>query len=205
MLQQPTRLLQLAAATSRADGLAQLDACLEHDNLDDAKAQASATAIVSELTATGKLKAFGNGRQIPKRLYTLADLRLNKVDTTALLAPKDETLDTLQAQLQVAYLAGVLAWAGLWGGDVQQVGAVLLVTLFVVAADQISNMGGVQALVIDTLGRILQPSYRSVPSSHACVFTRWLAWRADARVLMHCRCQRRSCRHLHQKLYAAWT
>jgi hypothetical protein len=167
VIQQPACRLQPAAATSREEGLARLDDCLQRNNLDDAKAQAGATAIVSELTATGKLKAFGNGRKIPKRLYTLADLRLNNIDTTALLAPKDETLDTLQAQLQVAYLSGVLVWVGVGGGDVQQLGAALLVTLFLSAADQIGNMGGGQALVIDTLGRILQPSYRSVPSYHA--------------------------------------
>lgn len=43
------------------------------------ESQQSAADLVQRMKDAGLLTAFGAGRQVPKRLYTLEDLRLNKV------------------------------------------------------------------------------------------------------------------------------
>lgn len=40
--------------------------------------------------------------QIPKRIYTLEEMRLNKVEPTALLSPTDDTLNGVRTVLQAS-------------------------------------------------------------------------------------------------------
>jgi hypothetical protein len=40
------------------------------------------------------------GAQVPKRIYTLEEMRLNKVEPTALLSPTDDTLNGVRTVLQ---------------------------------------------------------------------------------------------------------
>ncbi len=39
--------------------------------------------------------------QVPKRIYTLEELRLNKIEAEKFLSPADETLNTVRTILQV--------------------------------------------------------------------------------------------------------
>ena len=41
-----------------------------------------------------------NHAQVPKRIYTLEEMRLNKVEPTALLSPTDDTLNGVRTVLQ---------------------------------------------------------------------------------------------------------
>ena len=40
-------------------------------------------------------------QQVPKRIYTLEELRLNKIEAEKFLSPADETLNTVRTVLQV--------------------------------------------------------------------------------------------------------
>ena len=48
------------------------------------------------------MRGFGKGRQVPKRLYSLEDLRLNKIEPGQLLLPTDDTLGQLRTGFQVS-------------------------------------------------------------------------------------------------------
>jgi hypothetical protein len=151
--------VQQPSNPSLQEGLAELDRVLSTESLDDFSAQRRAVKLVERLRDDGKLKAYGAARQKPKRLYTLDELRLHKIDSEALLSPQDETLSGVQSILQVGVLIAVAAVAWLAQLDVGQTGALVLSLVFLLVVDQIRNMGGGQALVVDTLGRILKPHY----------------------------------------------
>ena len=97
-------------------------------------------------------------RSVPKRLYTLEELRWNKIDSTQLLSPKDTTLDAVSTQLQVILIIGIIA-AGVASGDVATSGTLALLSVFLGGVDVILNGGGGRALLVDTLGRKLKPTY----------------------------------------------
>ncbi|KAI8475990.1 MAG: hypothetical protein J3K34DRAFT_4351 [Monoraphidium minutum] len=130
----------------------------------DRSQESAARALVEQAEARGLLRAFGRGRQLPKQLYTIEELRLNKVEPEKLLAPNDETLARVRNITQAAAAAGLaaLAWTSFdeWGGfDVTRVVAALAGVTFTLVADQVANGGGGEALVVDTLGRLLDPKY----------------------------------------------
>ena len=56
---------------------------------------------MDRLKQDGVVKGFGRGRQVPKRLYSLEDLRLNKIQPEELLAPSDDTLGRVRTGFQV--------------------------------------------------------------------------------------------------------
>ena len=74
--------------------------------------------------------------QVPKRSYTLEELRLNKIQAEQLLSPTDETLSGVRTGLQAAGLAGLTAL--FYGAHLQleQLLSVVLGILFVFTADQ---------------------------------------------------------------------
>lgn len=50
--------------------------------------------------------------QVPQRLYTLNELKLNGIETASLLSPKDNTLGAIERNLLIAALLGFIsAWA----------------------------------------------------------------------------------------------
>jgi hypothetical protein len=160
-----------------------------------------ALALVDLLVQQGTLAGFGTGRQLPKRIYTIDELRLNKVEPSKLLSPKDESLntvrnitqvgqrlrgraaaaatactepggggsssgrvaapraDSLPAPPQAAALAGLLALGWLSHGDMGRVVGAAVGVAFALVVDQVASSGGAEALVVDTLGRLLLPSY----------------------------------------------
>lgn len=49
--------------------------------------------------------------QVPQRLYSLDELRLNGIDPSSLLSPVDTTLSSIERNLQfTALLGGLSAW-----------------------------------------------------------------------------------------------
>jgi hypothetical protein len=57
------------------------------------------------------LQAFGRGRQVPKRIYTLEELKLNRLEPEKLLSPTDVSLNTVRNIAQGAAAAGMVALA----------------------------------------------------------------------------------------------
>lgn len=56
--------------------------------LEQRDAEDRATALATAAQQQGILLAFGRGQQVPKRIYTIDELRLNKVEPEKLLSPK---------------------------------------------------------------------------------------------------------------------
>lgn len=79
--------------------------------------------------------------QIPQRLYTLDELKLNGIETRSLLSPVDETLGSIERNLQLAAIAGgVSAW-NVFSFNPQQILYLSLVLLFLWTVDSvISNL-----------------------------------------------------------------
>jgi hypothetical protein len=61
----------------------------------------AALRLMAELKAAGTLRGFDGARRVPKRIYTLEELRLNKIDAAALLSPTDRSLNTVRSYAQV--------------------------------------------------------------------------------------------------------
>eukprot|EP00890_Picochlorum_soloecismus_P001194 jgi/Picsp_1/2075/NSC_05540-R1_stress regulated protein len=129
----------------------QLDSYLESGD------EKSALALVRESDEI--TKHFGKGRQVPKRSYTLEELRLNKIDTREFLAPEDTTLDGIRNILQGSAAAGLLA--GFLSGKIETFNLVQsgIFVAFLLTVDQVANAGGVEALLVDSAARVLSPTY----------------------------------------------
>ncbi|KAB1202362.1 putative protein S-acyltransferase 17 [Morella rubra] len=85
----------------------------------------------------GGLRGFGAARQVPQRLYTLDELKLNGIEASSLLSPVDTTLGSIERNLQLAaVLGGLSAW-------------------------NVSFNGGVGSLVLDTIGHKFSPKYHN--------------------------------------------
>lgn len=136
-----------------------LDSVLQDGNMNDDTLQQRAMKIMQSLTEAGTAKGFGKARAVPKRLYSLEDLRLNRIDTTKLLSPSEESVAKVEAQLQVSFLL-LLVTISFVDGDISRAGILGFTVLFLLTLDQISFAGGLRALAIDTAGGILNPAYR---------------------------------------------
>lgn len=162
--------LDSAAEAEMQTALRQLDACLqtaidaevagkspESRAVVDAEAKAL-ELLESELSSC--LRGFGTAEQrVAKRQYTLQEMKDNGVDAALLLSPKDTTLDRVRSVLlSIAAFGGAAAIVGLHLNP-----AVVLVLVFTttlaVFADQVSNGGFIELLVLDTLGRVFSPDY----------------------------------------------
>lgn len=125
-----------------------------------------AVALVEQLRERQQLRGFGMVGLVPRRDYTLADLRLNKIQPESLLSPRDVTLEGVRNGAWLALAAGVLAWAAILKPMTEQLlsGGLTLATL--VFADQLGNNGAVESLAVDSLGRLMNPSYSVRVSRH---------------------------------------
>ena len=123
-------------------------------------------AAVELATMSPSLRAFGSGRGVPKRSYTLEELRVNKIDTREFLAPEDSTLDDVRNSLQIAALVGVgVAYVTHTMPTTTLVGNIIALAFFL-TADQIANAGGVEALLVDSAARVLSPTYAKRVALH---------------------------------------
>ncbi|XP_068662696.1 uncharacterized protein [Aristolochia californica] len=109
----------------------------------------------------GGLRCFGAARQIPQRLYTLDELKLNGIDASSLLSPMDLTLGSIERNLQTAVtLGGLSAWYVFRFNQVQIL-VFVVGLLFLWSVDLISFGGGVGCLVLDTIGHTLSRKYHN--------------------------------------------
>ncbi|CAK9165963.1 unnamed protein product [Ilex paraguariensis] len=86
----------------------------------------------------GGLRCFGAARQVPQRLYTLDELKLNGIETSSLLSPVDATLGSIERNLQLAaIIGGISAW-NVFGFSPQQVLYFSLGWLFLLTLDSVT-------------------------------------------------------------------
>ncbi|PIA39418.1 hypothetical protein AQUCO_02600102v1 [Aquilegia coerulea] len=95
-----------------------------------------ALSLVKDLQGKpGGLRCFGAVRQVPQRLYTLDELKLNGIDASSILSPEDTTLGSIERSLQVASaLGGVVAWS-VFGLTQQQILYLSVGLLFIWSLD----------------------------------------------------------------------
>lgn len=148
-------------ASSLRSELSDLDTYLEK-----ARDETKAISFVKSLSESGRLKAFAKGRQVPKRSYTLEELRLNKIDTRYFLSPEDTTLDDVRTKMQLAAASGFAAAYATHSVDTFYLVQSIIFLGFVLTVDQIANAGGVEALLIDSAARIISPTYRKRVALH---------------------------------------
>ncbi|KAL0052535.1 hypothetical protein WJX82_003532 [Trebouxia sp. C0006] len=145
-----------AAAVHSPQNLSELDRILCSSEPD---AEAKALELINKLKEDGVVKAYGGAQQIPKRLYTLEELRLNNLRPEEFLSPEDSTLNTVRTILQAGGLAGVTAIFFAFHLTVTQALGLVVAVMFVVVGDQVGNNGGIEGLVVDTAGRYLNKTY----------------------------------------------
>jgi len=103
---------------------------------------------------------------VPKKDYSLDELEKKKINTTAFIAPIDDTLDDIRLGGSVAAFSGIvaMAWALHWG--IGQ-GLFMLLGIFGLSAyDTIRNNAGGNILIVDTIGRTIYPKYRKRVAVH---------------------------------------
>ena len=122
-------------------------------------AEREAVAIVECLRQRGGLKAFGACHNVPKRDYTLAELKLNGIEAEKLLAPTESTIkgirDNFTRALVAAYVAGLVF---LHPTFAQGAGAAAFAA-FCATYDQVAFAGGVSALALDTVAQATSKEY----------------------------------------------
>lgn len=162
-----TRIIILCAVNERVDisrrkeALRRVDLELERGN------EREAFTIMTSLQGKpGGLRGFGAARQVPQKLYSLEDLRLNKIDTTCFLSPVDTTLGAVRRNLQIAAIVGGVATWNTLGLNQSELLAILLAFLSIGTIDQVVNGGGVEALIVDTIGQLLSKKYRDRVAQH---------------------------------------
>lgn len=121
--------------------------------------EGEAIHLLRRLVEEGVLRGFSQARTIPKRQYTLADLRLNKIDTSAFLSPTDGTLTRVRNGLRLSFFVGltVATLSGVF--HLTDTIKAVVSMAFLVVIDQLGTQGGVEAMLIDSAGRILSPTY----------------------------------------------
>ncbi|KAF5180745.1 translation initiation factor 3 subunit I [Thalictrum thalictroides] len=126
-----------------------------------------ALSLVRDLQGKpGGLRCFGAVRQVPQRLYTLDELKLNGIDASSILSPEDTTLGSIERSLQVAAaLGGAVAWS-VFGLTQQQILYLSVGLLFIWSLDLISFNGGASSLVLDTIGHTLSQKYHNRVIQH---------------------------------------
>ncbi|KAJ8770217.1 hypothetical protein K2173_011570 [Erythroxylum novogranatense] len=127
----------------------------------------TALALVKDLQGKPEgLRCFGAARQVPQRLYTLDELKLNGIETVSLLSPVDDTLGSIERNLQLAaLLGGIAVWKA---ADLtpQHILYISLGMLFLWTWDSVSFNGGVGSLVLDTIGHAFSQKYHNRVIQH---------------------------------------
>ncbi|XP_042472017.1 uncharacterized protein LOC122054590 [Zingiber officinale] len=114
----------------------------------------------------GGLCGFGAARQVPQRLYSLDELKLNGIDTSSFLSPVDVTLGSIERSLQFAAIVGGLSAWFTFGISPAQILYVSLGLLFLWSLDSIYFYGGVKNLMLDTIGHISSQKYHNRVIQH---------------------------------------
>ncbi|XP_027353315.1 uncharacterized protein LOC113863797 [Abrus precatorius] len=127
----------------------------------------AALSLVKDLQGKdGGLRCFGAARQVPQRLYTLDELKLNGIETLSLLSPEDTTLGSIERNLQIAAIVGGLAAWNALAISPQQIFYISLGLLFLWTLDSVSFGGGISGLVVDTIGHSFSQKYHNRVIQH---------------------------------------
>lgn len=157
------RIVSLSEAELRWKVLEEVDKELNKGN------ERAALSLVKDLQgkpAPGGLRCFGAARQVPQRLYSLDELKLNGIETSSLLSPVDTTLGAIERNLQLAaLLGGISAWK-VFGLDPQEALYFSLGLLFLWTLDLVSFNGGLNSLAIDTIGHTFSQKYHNRVIQH---------------------------------------
>lgn len=156
-------LVAKAAALQSPQVLTELDKILCSSEPD---AESKALELINKLKTDGVVKGYGGAQQIPKRLYSLEELRLNNLKPEEFLSPDDTTLNSVRTILQAAGLAGVTAAFFAFHLTVTQALGIVVAVMFVVVGDQVGNSGGLEGLVVDTAGRYINKTYAERVALH---------------------------------------
>ncbi|KAL1350592.1 hypothetical protein AAHE18_06G035400 [Arachis hypogaea] len=155
------RLRIRCCSSTKLEALEQIDKELSKGN------DRAALALIKDLQGKpAGLRCFGAATQVPQRLYSLDELKLNGIDTLSLLSPEDTTLGSIQRNLQIAAIAAGLAVYNAFGISPQQIFYISLALLFLWTFDSVSFGGGIGSLVLDTIGHGVSPKYHNRVIQH---------------------------------------
>lgn len=77
---------------------------------DSNESESTAVELLKSAVEEGSIAGFEGAQQVPKRDYTLAELKLNNVDTAKLLTPVDNTITTTRSTGQVCMRQDGMEW-----------------------------------------------------------------------------------------------
>uniref|UniRef100_A0A0E0C260 Stress regulated protein n=1 Tax=Oryza meridionalis TaxID=40149 RepID=A0A0E0C260_9ORYZ len=156
------------AANTSSEPAARLRAVLEQvdEELRKGNDEAALSLVRSSQGADGGLRFFGAARQVPQRLYTLDELKLNGIDTSAFLSPVDLTLGSIERNLQIAAVLGGLSVSAAFELSQLQVLFLFLGLLSLWSVDLVYFGGGVRNLILDTIGHNLSQKYHNRVIQH---------------------------------------
>ena len=147
------RLVYAQATQTLSGDLKQLESLISKDS------ETEAVTLAASLRDSGVLRAFGVGSQVPKRSYTLEELKLNKIEPQNFLSPEDSTLNGIRNILQGSFLVGLTAGYFTNTLNFSEIAQWGIILAFLLTADQVANAGGIEALIVDAAGRIINPTY----------------------------------------------
>ncbi|KAG7552125.1 Peptidase M41-like [Arabidopsis thaliana x Arabidopsis arenosa] len=149
------------ALSTRRQGLEQVDSKLSSGD------ERAALSLVKDLQGKPDgLRCFGAARQVPQRLYTLEELKLNGINAASLLSPTDATLGSIERNLQIAGVSGgIVAWKA-FDLSSQQLLFLTLGFMFLWTLDLVSFNGGIGSLVLDTIGHTFSQRYHNRVVQH---------------------------------------
>uniref|UniRef100_A0A0D3EP09 Stress regulated protein n=1 Tax=Oryza barthii TaxID=65489 RepID=A0A0D3EP09_9ORYZ len=155
-------------ANTSSEPAARLRAVLEQvdEELRKGNDEAALSLVRGSQGADGGLRFFGAARQVPQRLYTLDELKLNGIDTSAFLSPVDLTLGSIERNLQIAAVLGGLSVSAAFELSQLQVLFLFLGLLSLWSVDLVYFGGGVRNLILDTIGHNLSQKYRNRVIQH---------------------------------------
>ncbi|XP_021669591.2 uncharacterized protein LOC110656911 isoform X2 [Hevea brasiliensis] len=150
-----------SVGVSRQQALEQVDKELAKGD------ERAALSLVKDLQGKpGGLRCFGAARQVPQRLYSLDELKLNGIETASLLSPVDATIGSIERSLQIAAAFGGIAAWNAFRFSPQQLFYFSLGLLFLWTLDAVSFNGGVGSLVLDTVGHTFSQKYHNRVIQH---------------------------------------
>ncbi|XP_023769373.1 uncharacterized protein LOC111917965 [Lactuca sativa] len=123
--------------------------------------RAALSLVKDSQSKPGGLRCFGAAQQVPQRLYSLNELKLNGIETSALLSPKDNTLGTIERNLQIAALLGFISAWNLFDLGPEELLYFSLGIFFLWTLDSVGFAGGFSSLVLDTIGHNISQKYHN--------------------------------------------
>jgi hypothetical protein len=138
----------------------------EGDDAESIESERLAITLAAQLREQQQLRGYGSGKLAPKRDYTLADLRLNKIEPEQLLSPRDVTLEGVRNMAILALASGVAAAATALQPSTEQLLAGGVALAFLAGIDQVGNNGALESVAVDALGRVVSPTYSARVARH---------------------------------------